>query len=1408
MVTPLSIGDPNRREQRRRRRQQSRLARRAEEIGSTPIYQEPGTPLGQAGRESLQAKADRRPTTALGRIERTERPSSTLSKIGSAISYTGDLGSAFAVQALTRSPLLRGLIESSAETQEKKGGTGTEKAVYKLISERRKELQSQGESYLSATRQAYNEARENKEFRRGAAFTSEVLFDPLTYLGIGTVSKVFKAGKAGVKSGAEAVGLATKSLKRISSKQKVSDALAEKTINKQGLGKITQTISKIPFIGPYAEKFVTTIKGQNFTLDTSDGIQKAVGKLNILAGIRENRISAAMGAILPSVAKLKFGSRGLASRKTAGEVMFDVDDAGQVAVKVKKFAQDADGKNINLTNITERIGIDEVGKKSKLGEKEFTVYGSTIQKPFTSLDQNKTFVGNVFERAFPVIKDGEGLDDFAQRYFKKQGRENADNLGWLDLDADDLRKFSAFDLNDDQLRYMRNIYKHIDEMGDEMVEAGVDFTKLAQKFNLADGTVTKRAYFPRQLVFQGLGEAQQKSIIKNVGGEGKRTFQKTRKILDDSEFDTQIADLVENGTIKVGNSIDGVIEAYTRGALKLIDEAVVEKEIAKEVFKGGTKTFAMKGDTRARILKEIGKKDMTTSKVKETLRLAGLKRFADDLDDVGLDAIKKRIDEMEKLSFGKNYFFEATDDKFLKKIAALEKTQASKDFSLLGTASNIGDIMRVGRTGFDFGFSLLQGLPMLGLATTKLLTGSVKEAGNLYKAWGTSTKQGFKVLFQKESMETFMAEAAQKQITIIEDGVPVTKSLLQAFVDNGGSLGRKATDIYAGLDNSIFSPSIGQKLAKGRKKLTDQTLRRFEDSYTHASDVLRLKGFEAMYQTASKSDGGLRGLTNFLNKSTGALNPTEAGIMPSQQQIERAFLFFSPRYTRASFSLLADVFRGGLRMNEARQALIGTAAFGLGTYIAMSEALGQEPDLDPRSGSFLQLKLGNDRVGIGSFWRSFTKAAVKIGDSATTEEDIFEEGVLGNSFDYLTGRGSPITNTVRDMWRGANFLGQEFEDKGDLALHIGTQFLPFWAENLMLGDPYRNGIAGTLGEFAGLNARPQTVWDRRKNRRDTLAHDKYGRLFNDLNKVEKDEINKDENIVEYTKLARQISDKNNDEMYAQLEIYYDERDRIKDTYENDFAELSSAVENGLISIRDLNSSDRWKKIKAERRTRYKDFYARIEPGGDLANAGEYFSALGEKYNEDQQVEDQIAEIYIQTVLNNEVFDRPEGYDYRAKEKAEADFINKYGTEMYDYAQQFLASGKTLMPYEAEFLNARKQFEYFWEASEKAVIERESDPETAEAILNDFYALTSAQRDEVLRDSPDAAYIKGLINKVSGVKKALRQQNSGLDGFLYRWGYYDTLVHPDNKNYERVWETTGFIAPDVYQNGLRKFKPNI
>ena len=1383
MVSPF---DP-RFQQLLKARETRETAKRAEEIAQTPTFQEPTTPLGQSGSASLQEKRNVTPL-----VIEPEKPQGVLNKALSAITFTSDVGGSLAVQGLTRNRFLRKLIESSSETQIKKGAVGTEKPVYETISKRRKELQSQGKSFLSATRQAYNEAKENKEFRRGAAFTTEVIFDPLTYLGVGTVSKAFKGSKAG----AEAVVTQVSKKRIITKRAKESgiDKNAEETINAQGLGKLTKALSSVPFIGPFATKFTNTVRGTNFTINADDKIQKLAGKINILAANRESRIAAVMASILPVTAKLKLGPKGLLSRKTGGEKLFNVDDAGMVELKMNKFIENPDGDApLNVLEITEKIG-----KKDK----------TKIVSQFKNIE-DKTFVGNVFERAFPVVKDGESLDDFALKIFKKDEMFINDNSkGWLDLNAEQLKRFSTYDLTSDQLIYIRNVYKHVDEIAEEMVEAGVDFGRLAQKFTLGTGTVTKRAYFPRQLVFQGMDEARQKAVIKN--SDGLKNIKNKRKIFEDSEFDTQIQDLVNNGEIKVGNSIDGVLEGYTRGALKVIDEAIIEKEIASEVAKKGVAGFSMKTNQRARVLKalrtELKKPTNKKAKLKETLRLSGMGKFADNLDDKSIEKLTKTVQNAEKLDFGKNYFFDIADRDYLRRVASLEKTEPAQRFkSIGGGLGDLGDLMRVGRTGFDFGFSLLQGLPILGLATSKLLTGGVKEAGNLYKAWGSSTKQGFKVLFQRESMETFMAEAAQKQITIIENGQSVTKSLLQAFVDNGGALGRKATDIYAGLDNSIFTGSKGRILAEGRKKLTNQTLRRFEDSYTHASDVLRLKGFEAMYITANKSNGGLKGLTNFLNKSTGALNPTEAGIRPSQQALERAFLFFSPRYTRASFSLLADVTRGGIEGQAARQALIGTAAFGLGTYLAMAEALGQEADLDPRSGGFLTVKLGDDRLGFGSFWRSFTKAAVKIGDSAITDEDIYEKGVLGNSVNYLQGRGSPITGVIRDMWTGTNFLGQEFEDTGDVAKHIGTQFMPFWLENLTLGDPYRSGIAGTLGEFAGLNARPQNVWFRRKNRRDSLSYDKYGRLYNNLNKVEKDTINQDENVVEYTRLAREISDKNSEDLYAQQEIYYEERERIRNTYQTEFAEVSAAVQNGLISIRDLRDDDKWKKLNAERRTRYQDFYARLQPGGDLAKVEEYFTDLGKKYDDDQQVEDQIAEIYIETVLNNDAFDKPEGFDYRAKEIAEADFINKYGTEMYDYAQQFLASGKSLLPYEAEFLNSRKQFEFYWEASEKAVLEREPNPSEAEAFLNDFQSLTGAQRDKFLREDEGAEYIKKLTSKITRVKKQLRKQNPGLDGFLFRWGYTGTLANEANKDREDLWETTGHIAPDVYQNGIRKLK---
>ncbi len=274
MVSPLSIGDPNRRDRRRREREARRLAEQARLAGTTPLVQQPTTPLGQQGEQSLQRKTDRTSPTVLGRLERPQQPKTTLSRIGSAISFTADTAASLAFQTITRNELLRRIVESSPEIQKEKGGVGTDTPTYKLIGNRRREPSKRRKKFLQANRQYYLEAKDNKEFRRGAAFTTEVLFDPLTYLGVGTVSKVFKAGQAGAKEDA-----GTKSFKRILSEQKVADRIAEKTINKQGLNKLTERLKTVPFLGPMAMKFTKVVRGQNYTIDTTDSVQKRLVNL-------------------------------------------------------------------------------------------------------------------------------------------------------------------------------------------------------------------------------------------------------------------------------------------------------------------------------------------------------------------------------------------------------------------------------------------------------------------------------------------------------------------------------------------------------------------------------------------------------------------------------------------------------------------------------------------------------------------------------------------------------------------------------------------------------------------------------------------------------------------------------------------------------------------------------------------------------------------------------------------------------------------------------------------------------------------------------------------------------------------------------------------------------------------------
>ena len=75
-----------------------------------------------------------------------------------------------------------------------------------------------------------------------------------------------------------------------------------------------------------------------------------------------------MASILPVTAKLKLGPKGLLSRKTGGEKLFNVDDAGMVELKMNKFIENPDGGSpLNVLEITEKIGKKDKTKIAKVG---------------------------------------------------------------------------------------------------------------------------------------------------------------------------------------------------------------------------------------------------------------------------------------------------------------------------------------------------------------------------------------------------------------------------------------------------------------------------------------------------------------------------------------------------------------------------------------------------------------------------------------------------------------------------------------------------------------------------------------------------------------------------------------------------------------------------------------------------------------------------------------------------------------------------------------------------------------------------------------------------------------------------------------------------------------------------------
>jgi hypothetical protein len=730
-------------------------------------------------------------------------------------------------------------------------------------------------------------------------------------------------------------------------------------------------------------------------------------------------------------------------------------------------------------------------------------------------------------------------------------------------------------------------------------------------------------------------------------------------------------------------------------------------------------------------------------------------------------------------------------------------TKLTDESSLMATTNSFskilaetGDIIRLGRTGFDFGYWLIQGLPSLGFAAAKTVSpGKATEAGAAVEISNTKLGRDLVKIWVKSVPEAFKAFRSQDRmmLSLVDD-----VNIVNEAIGNGLQIGMTSTDAFQAVQNGTILRKLGDPVdGFGTKadKLLTKAADPFQRAFIAPGDYIRVQMYKAMRPVAKeRGDDGLRELSSVLNNMTGAFSSSAAGVHPTMQNIERGILAFSARYTRSSLALLTAVFRGGIEGRTARESMAGMLGLGVAAYITAVEAINlaggkQDVHLDPTKSQFMTFDIGGDKLGFGSFWTQFAKVTSKT--TAIAWDEDAREAFLGDEtirtnplIRWVRSRSAPgFAGTAWDIAVGEDFLGRDIDGPKDWTKHVGRQTLPIWFEAMVLGDPKRTGLLGGLAEVGGARVRPLSSKERRRDLRNRIAQDVYDKDWVDLNGLERDRINAGEvemslseqeelNTLNEEVLAANVERGDEDDLV--IEKYHKRHTDIEDEWNENIAEGIELL-TAHPEIMDLEKF-RHMYLSSANSIRRSKLEELNDKEGEFALAIEYFQKTSERFGEDNP-EDIAYNEYITSILATDDFDIPGGFDYDARDIAIQSFQATWGNEVFAYVQERFATGRNIPVLVNEFWQGRKRFEHYWGDVDEATLATMPNSTALEPAYKEWTRASENRRSELEEITP---YLKAMIDKISRVRRAMREQDPLLDAWLFRWGFTQNFVHPDNK----------------------------
>ena len=558
-----------------------------------------------------------------------------------------------------------------------------------------------------------------------------------------------------------------------------------------------------------------------------------------------------------------------------------------------------------------------------------------------------------------------------------------------------------------------------------------------------------------------LGPRKTLKVIEAISDDALKALNLSR-----ADFKVQLYQKIKKPGKKILlRDIDAVVNTFfkdTKRATKLIEQIHLQAyTLNKEAFQGAFKTIQRK------VEKIIKSRTAELSPLMAERKLA-VKHLSGTRQILGKGAkftkhpvFRNKIFNAEVVRIAEA----ALGDKGNKWLAGMEKVSATSRM-MVATA--------------DFSAPFIQGLPTLALNPA---------------AWTKATLKMYQYFLSPKKLYQFLDD-------------PVQKLVRAERVAAGGAAGSfEFFEALAPVQKLVGgTPVVG----KGLKKAVQQTLGRAEAAFSGFGETARNYLWMAL-KKPGMDDDALRGLARSIDRMTGVMSTEALGIGLTQRQFEGAWMFFSPRYTRAGLALVGDTLRGGATGKTAWKSLGLMMGGGLSMYYGICSVLGQQPHLDPKSARFMTIKVGDSYVGLGGIYYALMRLGADIGTTAFDEPLDF---VRLNRFDnpflkFMYNRSAPLTGLATGLAiEQKNYLGEPFESPADWGKFLAEKVTPIAAQTIMPWGDEGASPAVFAAEVLGARTFPKNAWELRNETREKYAQQIHSSSYESLTELEQHKIDR------------------------------------------------------------------------------------------------------------------------------------------------------------------------------------------------------------------------------------------------------------------------------------------------------------